>query len=70
MTLLRALAVAGGQGALSDLSEVMLFRIGTNGERATVTYDVDKDSPRRSVRPYGAKRRPDRREAKQIPNRL
>jgi len=42
MTLLRALAVAGGQGALSDLSEVMLFRIGTNGERATVTYDVDK----------------------------
>ena len=42
MTLLRALAVAGGQGALSDLSEVMLFRIGGTGERATVTYDVEK----------------------------
>ena len=42
MTLLRALAVAGGQGALSDLSEVMLFRIGGQGERGTVTYDVEK----------------------------
>lgn len=42
MTLLRALAVAGGQGALSDLSEVMLFRIAGSGERATVTYDVEK----------------------------
>ncbi len=42
MTLLRALAVAGGQGALSDLSEVMLFRITERGERQTLKYNVDK----------------------------
>jgi polysaccharide biosynthesis/export protein len=42
MTLLRALAVAGGQGQLSDLSEVMLFRITDKGERQTLKYDADK----------------------------
>jgi polysaccharide biosynthesis/export protein len=42
MTLLRALAVAGGQGQLSDLSEVMLFRISEKGERQTLKYDADK----------------------------
>jgi polysaccharide biosynthesis/export protein len=42
MTLLRALAVAGGQGQLSDLSEVMLFRITERGERQTYKYDADK----------------------------
>lgn len=42
MTLLRALAVAGGQGALSDLSEVMLFRIAQTGQRETLAFDVDK----------------------------
>jgi polysaccharide biosynthesis/export protein len=42
MTLLRALAVAGGQGQLSDLSEVMLFRITEKGERQTLKYDADK----------------------------
>jgi polysaccharide biosynthesis/export protein len=42
MTLLRALAVAGGQGQLSDLSEVMMFRITERGERQTFKYDADK----------------------------
>ncbi len=42
MTLLRALAVAGGQGALSDLSEVMLFRVAQAGQRETLVFDVDK----------------------------
>lgn len=42
MTLLRALAVAGGQGALSDLSAVMLFRIGPTGKRETFAFDVEK----------------------------
>lgn len=42
MTLLRALAVAGGQGGLSDLSEVMLFRISPSGERQTLVFDVER----------------------------
>ena len=42
MTLLRALAVAGGQGGLSDLSEVMLFRISPSGERRTLVFDVER----------------------------
>lgn len=42
MTLLRALAAAGGQGALSDLSEVMLFRISASGQRQTLAFDVEK----------------------------
>ncbi len=42
MTLLRALAVAGGQGALSEVGEVMLFRVKANGDRLTQTFDVEK----------------------------
>jgi polysaccharide biosynthesis/export protein len=42
MTLLRALAVGGGQGALSAVGEVMLFRVGANGERITQTFDVEQ----------------------------
>ncbi|MGL4232938.1 MAG: polysaccharide biosynthesis/export family protein [Casimicrobium sp.] len=42
MTLLRALAVAGGQGQLSDLSEVMLFRVTEKGERQTLKFDAEK----------------------------
>ena len=42
MTLLRALAVAGGQGALSEMSEVMLFRVGPNAERVTFVYNAEK----------------------------
>jgi polysaccharide biosynthesis/export protein len=42
MTLLRALAVAGGQGSLSDVSEVMLFRVDGTNKRSTLTFDVEK----------------------------
>ena len=42
MTLLRALAVGGGQGALSAVGEVMLFRVASNGERVTQIFDVEQ----------------------------
>lgn len=42
MTLLRALATAGGQGALSDVSEVMLFRVQPSSGSITLKFDVDK----------------------------
>ncbi len=42
VTLLRALAIAGGKGSLGDLSNVKLFRVRPNGERETLTYDIDK----------------------------
>lgn len=41
-TLLQSLAIAGGQGNLSDMSEVMLFRTDAGGRRETLVYDVDK----------------------------
>ena len=51
MTLLRALAVAGGQGALSDMGEVMLFRVKPTGERAAQTFDAEKIRTGESVDP-------------------
>jgi polysaccharide export outer membrane protein len=42
ITLLRALALAGGFGAIADSSEVMLFRNNEKGERQVATFDVDK----------------------------
>ncbi len=42
MTLLRALAVAGGQGQLSDMSEIMLFRIKPDATRVTLVFDAEK----------------------------
>jgi polysaccharide biosynthesis/export protein len=42
MTLLRALAVAGGQGPLSDMTEVLLFRVTPVGESVSVKYDATK----------------------------
>jgi len=42
MTLLRALAVAGGQGPLSDMSQVMLFRINSDAQRTSTTLDAEK----------------------------
>jgi polysaccharide biosynthesis/export protein len=42
MTLLRALAVAGGQGPLSDMTEVLLFRVTPVGESISVKYDATK----------------------------
>jgi len=41
-TLLQTLAVAGGQGGLSDMSEVMLFRADATGKREPVMYDVER----------------------------
>lgn len=41
-TLLTALALAGGQGSLSDLSEVMLFRADASGKRAATAYDIER----------------------------
>ena len=40
-TLLQSLALAGGQGNLSEMTEVMLFR-GEGNARQTLVYDVDK----------------------------
>ena len=40
-TLLQALAIAGGQGALSDLTDVVLFRM-EGGERHAIKFDVTK----------------------------
>jgi polysaccharide biosynthesis/export protein len=42
MTLLRALAVAGGQGQLSEMSEIMLFRIKPDASRVTLVFDAEK----------------------------
>jgi polysaccharide export outer membrane protein len=42
MTLLRALAVAGGQGPLSDMTEVVLFRVTPRGESVSLKYDANK----------------------------
>lgn len=42
VTLLRALAIAGGKGSLADLSNVKLFRTKASGERETLTFDIDK----------------------------
>jgi polysaccharide export outer membrane protein len=41
-TLLQSLAIAGGQGSLSDMAEVMLFRTEASGAKQTFTFDVDK----------------------------
>ena len=42
ITLLRALALAGGFGPIAESSEVMLFRVNEKGERQVATFDVDK----------------------------
>lgn len=42
VTLLRALAIAGGKGSLADLSNVKLFRTKSTGERETLTFDIEK----------------------------
>ena len=40
-TLLRAIAMAGGQGSLSDMGNVMVFRA-EGGQRVAQTYDVER----------------------------
>ena len=42
MTLLRALAVAGGQGPLSDMTEIVLFRVTPVGESISLKFDATK----------------------------
>ena len=41
-TLLRSLAIAGGQAALSDMNEVLLFRNDASGKRLVQVYDVER----------------------------
>jgi polysaccharide export outer membrane protein len=41
-TLLRTLAIAGGQGSLSDMSNVMVFRADASGRRDSQVYDVER----------------------------
>lgn len=41
ITLLRALALAGGFGPIANSSEVMLFRNGEDGKRQIAVFDVD-----------------------------
>ncbi len=42
LTLLRALALAGGFGQIAKSSEVMLFRQDSNGARQVAVFDVDQ----------------------------
>ena len=42
MTLLRALALAGGFGQIADAEKVKLFRQGENGQRQVATFDVNR----------------------------
>jgi polysaccharide biosynthesis/export protein len=42
LTLLRALALAGGFGQIANSSEVMLFRQDPNGKRQVAVFDVDE----------------------------
>ena len=41
ITLLRALAIAGGLGMIADPTQVMLFRVNEKGERQVATFDVN-----------------------------
>ena len=41
-TLLRTLAMAGGQASLSDMHEVMLFRSDASGKRNSQVFDVER----------------------------
>ena len=41
ITLLRALALAGGFGQIPNTNEVKLFRVNEKGERQVATFDVD-----------------------------
>jgi polysaccharide export outer membrane protein len=41
-SLLQTLAVAGGQGSLGDMHEVMLFRIDASGRKETLVYDIER----------------------------
>jgi polysaccharide export outer membrane protein len=42
MTLLRALAVAGGFGSIANTSQVMIYRTNDQKVRESLTFDVEK----------------------------
>lgn len=42
MTLLRALALAGGFGSIANSTEVKIFRQGDQGERQVATFDIER----------------------------
>jgi polysaccharide export outer membrane protein len=42
MTLLRALALAGGFGQIANSTEVKVFRQSDKGDRQVATFDVDR----------------------------
>lgn len=42
ITLLRALALAGGAGPMADMEQVMLFRVGADGQNKAEKYDAMK----------------------------
>ena len=42
VTLLRAIAIAGGKGNLGDLSNIKLFRTKPDGAAETLTFDIEK----------------------------
>ena len=42
ITMLRALALAGGFGSIADTSQVMLYRVNDRREREVAVYDVEK----------------------------
>lgn len=42
VTLLRALAMAGGGAAYSDLSEIVVFHVAENGTKVKQTHDLEK----------------------------
>ena len=52
VTLLRALALAGGGAAYSDLSRIMVFRTGADGGKLTQTYNLEKIRKGESIDPY------------------
>ena len=52
VTLLRALALAGGGAAYSDLSEIMVFRTGVDGGKLTQTYNLEKIRKGESTDPF------------------
>lgn len=42
VTLLRALALAGGRGSLGDLTNVRIFRVGAAGSKEQLAFDIEK----------------------------
>lgn len=42
LSLLQALALAGGYAQYAELTEIMLYRSGANGQRQAMTFDLEK----------------------------